>query len=105
MATTQSTQKSATQKSGAKEPASNMQLPADVLEGVYTTMCRIRRFDEMTHKLFDEGHVKGTAHSYVGQETRRSRLRDGRIGRDRETVSPAPRPQSSVPDTGTDRRS
>ena len=28
-------------------------------------MCRIRRFDEMTHKLFDEGHVKGTAHSYV----------------------------------------
>ena len=68
MATTQSTQKSATQKSGAKEPTSNMQLPADVLEGIYTTMCRIRRFDEMTHKLFDEGHVKGTAHSYVGQE-------------------------------------
>tara|TARA_E500000331_G_scaffold7486_1_gene7240 strand:- start:1818 stop:2027 length:210 start_codon:yes stop_codon:yes gene_type:complete len=31
-------------------------------------MCRIRRFDEMTHKSFDEGHVKGTAHSYVGQE-------------------------------------
>ena len=68
MATAQSTQKSAIQKSAAKEPPSNMQLPADVLEGVYTTMCRIRRFDEMTHKLFDEGHVKGTAHSYVGQE-------------------------------------
>jgi len=68
MATAQSTQKSATWKSAAKEPASNMQLPADVLEGIYTTMCRIRRFDEMTHKLFDEGHVKGTAHSYVGQE-------------------------------------
>jgi 2-oxoisovalerate dehydrogenase E1 component len=58
----------ATQKSITKEPGYNMQLPAEVLEGIYTTMCRIRRFDQMTHQLFDEGHVKGTAHSYVGQE-------------------------------------
>ena len=52
----------------AKSAASNMQLPPEVLEGIYTTMRRIRRFDEYTHQLFEEGLVKGTAHSYVGQE-------------------------------------
>src|SRR5882762_4571392 len=31
-------------------------------------MVRIRRFDEKTVELFNAGHVKGTAHSYVGQE-------------------------------------
>lgn len=39
MATGRTSQKSAT----------NMQLPGDVLEGIYTTMRRIRRFDEYTH--------------------------------------------------------
>ena len=48
--------------------AINMQLPDDVLEGIYTAMQRIRLFDEMTQRLFEEGIVKGTAHSYVGQE-------------------------------------
>ncbi|MEE2689491.1 MAG: dehydrogenase E1 component subunit alpha/beta [Pseudomonadota bacterium] len=52
----------------AKSATSNMQLPPEVLEGIYTTMQRIRRFDEYTHQLFEEGLVKGTAHSYVGQE-------------------------------------
>ena len=52
----------------AQGSATNMQLPGDVLEGIYTTMQRIRLFDEMTHLLFEEGIVKGTAHSYVGQE-------------------------------------
>jgi len=33
-----------------------------------TTMIRIRRFDERVRELFLDGHVKGTAHSYVGQE-------------------------------------
>jgi 2-oxoisovalerate dehydrogenase E1 component len=31
-------------------------------------MVRIRRFDEKTAELFNAGLVKGTAHSYVGQE-------------------------------------
>ncbi|MBI4247445.1 MAG: dehydrogenase E1 component subunit alpha/beta [Candidatus Rokubacteria bacterium] len=31
-------------------------------------MVRIRRFDEKTAELFVAGYVKGTAHSYVGQE-------------------------------------
>ena len=38
------------------------------LEEVYRVMLRIRRFDEGVTGLFKEGLVKGTAHSYVGQE-------------------------------------
>jgi 2-oxoisovalerate dehydrogenase E1 component len=38
------------------------------LERLYQTMVRIRRFDEKTAELFNAGLVKGTAHSYVGQE-------------------------------------
>ena len=45
-----------------------MTLDADVLEHLYATMVRIRRFDEKTVELFNTGLVKGTAHSYVGQE-------------------------------------
>ncbi|MBI4637762.1 MAG: dehydrogenase, partial [Candidatus Rokubacteria bacterium] len=45
-----------------------MKLTADLLESFYTTMVRIRRFDEKVVELFNAGLVKGTAHSYVGQE-------------------------------------
>jgi 2-oxoisovalerate dehydrogenase E1 component len=45
-----------------------MDLTPDALEGLYQTMVRIRRFDEKTAELFHAGLVKGTAHSYVGQE-------------------------------------
>src|SRR5437879_11930376 len=45
-----------------------MTLSGDALESLYTTMVRIRRFDEKTVELFSAGLVKGTAHSYVGQE-------------------------------------
>jgi 2-oxoisovalerate dehydrogenase E1 component len=38
------------------------------LVSIYRTMLRIRRFDEGVAALFQEGLVKGTAHSYVGQE-------------------------------------
>ncbi|MBM3396105.1 MAG: dehydrogenase, partial [Betaproteobacteria bacterium] len=38
------------------------------LESIYRMMLRIRRFDEGVIDLFKEGLVKGTAHSYVGQE-------------------------------------
>jgi 2-oxoisovalerate dehydrogenase E1 component len=38
------------------------------LERLYQMMVRIRRFDERTTELFNEGIVKGTAHSYVGEE-------------------------------------
>jgi 2-oxoisovalerate dehydrogenase E1 component len=48
--------------------SANMQLPAEQLEAIYTTMRRIRAFDERTAELFQEGLVKGTAHSYVGEE-------------------------------------
>ncbi len=45
-----------------------MPLSRQTLESLYQTMVRIRRFDERTVELFNSGHVKGTAHSYVGQE-------------------------------------
>src|SRR3989442_1196677 len=45
-----------------------MTLSGDALESLYTTMVRIRRFDEKTTELFTAGLVKGTAHSYVGEE-------------------------------------
>ena len=38
------------------------------LVAIYRSMLRIRRFDEGVMDLFKEGLVKGTAHSYVGQE-------------------------------------
>jgi len=43
-------------------------LPAAELQGIYRTMLRIRTFEQRTAELFAEGLVKGTAHSYVGQE-------------------------------------
>lgn len=47
---------------------SNLQLSGEQLEALYTTMRRIRAFEEKTAELFNEGLVKGTAHSYMGQE-------------------------------------
>jgi 2-oxoisovalerate dehydrogenase E1 component len=38
------------------------------LERFYYELSRVRRFDERVAELFHEGVVKGTAHSYVGQE-------------------------------------
>jgi 2-oxoisovalerate dehydrogenase E1 component len=45
-----------------------MTLHPELLERLFTTMVRIRRFDEKTTELFNAGLVKGTAHSYVGEE-------------------------------------
>src|SRR5437899_8145889 len=45
-----------------------MKLEIERLESLYTTMVKIRRFDEKTAELFVQGLVKGTAHSYVGEE-------------------------------------
>jgi 2-oxoisovalerate dehydrogenase E1 component len=49
-------------------PPSSAPLNAETLKRLFQTMLRIRRFDERTVELFNEGLVKGTAHSYVGQE-------------------------------------
>src|SRR3989441_10303777 len=46
----------------------SMKPTTELLERLYSTMVRIRRFDEKTTELFQAGLVKGTAHSYVGQE-------------------------------------
>ena len=46
----------------------NKRLPADTLEDLYRTMSRIRAFEQRTFELFQEGVVKGTAHSYMGEE-------------------------------------
>ena len=47
---------------------SNFGLEPDVLLQIYTTMRRIRAFENRTDELFKKGIVKGTAHSYVGEE-------------------------------------
>ncbi len=44
------------------------ELTAADLESIYRVMLRIRSFEERTTELFNEGLVKGTAHSYVGEE-------------------------------------
>jgi 2-oxoisovalerate dehydrogenase E1 component len=45
-----------------------MRIAGERAESLYTTMVKIRRFDEKTAELFQAGLVKGTAHSYVGEE-------------------------------------
>ena len=53
-------------KTAAAEPTPSVDVAT--LKRLYQTMLRIRRFDERTVELFNEGLVKGTAHSYVGEE-------------------------------------
>ena len=48
--------------------SSNLQIPAADAERIYQTMRRIRAFEERTKELFERGLVKGTAHSYIGEE-------------------------------------
>ena len=48
--------------------ASNLTIGAEMLRDLYVTMRRIRAFEDKTADLFQEGVVKGTAHSYKGQE-------------------------------------
>ena len=48
--------------------SSNITVGADTLRDLYVTMRRIRAFEDKTADLFQEGVVKGTAHSYKGEE-------------------------------------
>jgi acetoin:2,6-dichlorophenolindophenol oxidoreductase subunit alpha len=43
-------------------------LDRDTLIGLYTTMVRIRRFEERVATEFYAGHIPGFVHSYIGQE-------------------------------------
>ena len=52
----------------ATATSSNLTLPSETLEQLYATMRRIRAFDEQVAALFEAGEIKGTAHSYVGEE-------------------------------------
>ncbi len=47
---------------------SNITVGAETLRDLYVTMRRIRAFEDKTADLFQEGVVKGTAHSYKGEE-------------------------------------
>ena len=47
---------------------SNVTVGAETLQELYVTMRRIRAFEDKTADLFQEGVVKGTAHSYKGEE-------------------------------------
>ena len=53
---------------GTAKRRGNLKLPPKQLEELYVTMRRIRGFDEKVKELFEAGEVKGTAHSYVGEE-------------------------------------
>lgn len=46
----------------------NLRVAPEILLQLYEKMVRMRRFDERCFDLFAEGKVKGTAHSYVGEE-------------------------------------
>src|ERR1035437_6221479 len=46
----------------------NLRVEPEILTKLYERMVRMRRFDERTAELFAAGAVKGTAHSYVGEE-------------------------------------
>ena len=48
--------------------APNLELPAAELERMYADMVRIRSFEERVTEQFQAGAVKGTAHSYIGEE-------------------------------------
>ena len=48
--------------------ATNLTIGAETLRDLYVTMRRIRAFEDKTADLFQEGVVKGTAHSYKGEE-------------------------------------
>ena len=48
--------------------SSNVTVGAETLRDLYVTMRRIRAFEDKTADLFQEGVVKGTAHSYKGEE-------------------------------------
>ena len=48
--------------------SSNITVGAETLRDLYITMRRIRAFEDKTADLFQEGVVKGTAHSYKGEE-------------------------------------
>src|ERR1700722_8921372 len=43
-------------------------LPAETLLHLFEIMLRIRRFEETATDLFKKGAIKGTAHSYAGEE-------------------------------------
>lgn len=53
-------------QSGKK--GTNQGAPAEMLRALYTSMLRIRLFEEKAAELFHEGIIKGAAHSYAGQE-------------------------------------
>ena len=60
--------KTARSSQSDSESRSNRRLPPDLHVDLYRTMRRIRAFDEKVAELFEGGEIKGTAHSYVGQE-------------------------------------
>jgi 2-oxoisovalerate dehydrogenase E1 component len=54
---------------GHAEPTTFQAAPDTVaLQALWLTMLRIRRFDQRVRELFQDGVIKGTAHSCVGQE-------------------------------------
>jgi 2-oxoisovalerate dehydrogenase E1 component len=49
-------------------PPRNLRADPEVLVGLFETMYRIRLFEETATAMFKAGRIKGTAHSYAGEE-------------------------------------
>ena len=52
----------------ADRAGSNLRIGSDEMLRLFETMLRIRTFEEKATELFKNGVIKGTAHSYAGQE-------------------------------------
>ena len=50
------------------DKATKIKIDSNTIKDIYTNMLRIRFFEEAAINLFENGEIKGTAHSYMGEE-------------------------------------
>src|SRR6267378_7881324 len=60
--------KAATAHASSNHAGSNLRIDSGEMLQLFETMLRIRTFEEKAAELFKSGIIKGTAHSYAGQE-------------------------------------
>jgi len=60
--------KAAAARASSNHAGSNLRIDSGEMLQLFETMLRIRTFEEKAAELFKSGVIKGTAHSYAGQE-------------------------------------
>ncbi len=68
MTTKKSPSSSGSAKSYAQEPINKNLSPEEKIK-LYTDMVRIRRFEERCVRSYQQGHIGGFCHTYIGQES------------------------------------